>query len=174
MSKKSLELSKVNRLLQSGPVVMITTRDGERANIITTSWHTMLDFDPPLIGCVVGDHSYSFGILKKTKECVINIPTIAIGSKAVGCGSVSGRKVDKFKTFGLTPVKASRVKAPLIGECYANLECRVIDQRMASRYNLFIVKVLKAWIDPSVKNPQTLHHLGGRDFSVRGKAVRIS
>lgn len=142
--KKNFPLSKVYRLLEPGPVVMISTADKDRANVMTMSWQTMIDFEPPLVGLVISDRSLTFKILKKTKECVINVPTKKIAGKAIACGNVSGRKVDKFKKFGLAQVKASRVKAPLIDECYANLECKVIDTRMAAKYNLFVVEVVKA------------------------------
>jgi flavin reductase (DIM6/NTAB) family NADH-FMN oxidoreductase RutF len=173
MVKKSFPLSRVYRLLEPGPVVMVTTARKGRANIMTMSWHTMIDFEPPLVGCVISNRNHTFGILKTTKECVINIPTVELAAKAVGCGNTSGRKVDKFKTFRLTPVAASRVKAPLIAECYANLECKLIDARMAARYCFFILEVIKAWIDPSRKRPRTIHHLGRGAFMVAGRTIKL-
>jgi len=134
----------------------------------------MIDFDPPLVGCVIGDQSLTFKTLKAAKECVINIPTLEIAKKVLAAGAVSGAKVDKFAKFGLTPKKASAVKAPLIEECYASLECELADARMAGKYNLFILKVVKAWVDASKKNPKTLHHLGGDSFIVAGKAIKLS
>jgi flavin reductase (DIM6/NTAB) family NADH-FMN oxidoreductase RutF len=131
-------LSNVYRLLEPGPVVMLTTAGKGRANIMTMSWHTMIDFEPPIVGCIISDRNYTFNILKATKECVINIPTKELAKKVVGCGNTSGRKVDKFKTFCLTPAAASCVKAPLIAECYASLECRVVDTRMMAKDSLFI------------------------------------
>ncbi|HOE68531.1 MAG TPA: flavin reductase family protein [Candidatus Omnitrophota bacterium] len=171
--KKSFPLSRVYTLIEPGPVVMVSTALNGRPNVMTLAWHTMIDFEPPLVGCVISDRNYTFGILKKTGECVINIPTPDLGRKAVACGNISGRNADKFGRFGLTPVKASRVRAPLIDECYANLECKVADQRMAGRYNLFILEVIRAWIDPRVKNPGTLHHRGKDIFMLSGKTVRI-
>ena len=170
--KKVFPLSKVYSLLESGPVVMVSTADKGRNNVMTMSWHTMIDFNPPLVGCVISDRNYTFKTLKKTKECVINIPTLKIVGKAVACGNVSGAKTDKFSAFGLTPKKASAVKAPLIDECYANLECRLVDARMAGKYNLFILEVVKAWVSPE-KNPKTLHHRGREAFMVAGKTVKI-
>ncbi len=137
------------------------------------SWHTMIDFEPPIVGCVVSNRNFTFNILKGTKECVINIPTVELASKVLGCGNNSGRQIDKFKTFGLTTVAASKVKAPLITECYANLECRVVDARMAAKYNFFILEVIKAWIDPSRKQPRTIHHKGRGVFMVAGKTIRL-
>src|ERR1019366_9544610 len=152
---------------------MITTAQNGRADIMTSSWHTMIDFEPPIVGCVISNRDYTFGILQATRECVINIPTVELAAKAVRCGNPLGRTVDKFKMFQLTPAVASRVKAPLIGECYANLECKVVDARMTAKYNLFILEVLKAWIDPTRKHPRTIHHLGRGVFMVAGKTIQF-
>jgi len=133
----------------------------------------MVDFEPPLVACVVSNRGYTFGILRDTKECVINIPTVELAKKVVGCGNTSGREIDKFKKFRLTREAAVRVSAPLISECYANLECRVIDASMADKYNLFLLEVLKAWIDRSKKNPRTIHHCGRGVFMVAGRRIKL-
>ena len=105
------------------------------------SWHMMIDFDPPILACVISNRGYTFDLVKTSKECVINIPTVDLARKVVSCGNTSGRNVDKFAKFKLTPVKAERVGAPLIDECYANLECKVVDMKMAAKYNIFICVV---------------------------------
>lgn len=92
MVKKSFLLSKVYQLLEPGPVVMISTADKEKANVMTMSWHMMIDFEPPIIGIVMSDQNYSFSLLKTTKECVINIPTVELISQVVGVGDTSGSK----------------------------------------------------------------------------------
>ena len=173
MAKKSFPLSKVYGLLEPGPVVLVTTSSGMKFNIMTMSWHMMLDFEPPLVGCVISNRNYTFNIFRKTKECVINIPTLELAEKVVGCGNSSGRKIDKFKFFGLTPMTASCVKAPLIEECYANLECKVVDVKMVAKYNLFILEVLKAWINPAMKDPRTIHHRGRGAFMVAGETIKL-
>ncbi len=173
LARKSLPLSKVYGLLEPGPVVMVTTARSGRANIMTMSWHTMMDFEPPLVGCVVSNRNHSFRTLKATKECVINIPTVELAEQVVGCGNTSGADIDKFATFGLTPVPASQVSAPLIGECYVNLECRVADTRMVAKYGFFILEVVKAWSNPAAKTPRTIHHLGNGDFMVAGEKIRL-
>ena len=91
----------------------------------------------------------------------------------VGCGNTSGRRVDKFKAFEVTPAPAALVCAPLIVECYANLECRVTDTRLVNRYNFFVLEVLKAWIDPARKDPRTLHHRGRGVFMVAGETIKL-
>ncbi len=173
MPKKSFPLSKVYGLLEPGPVVMVSTAGRKKANIMTMSWYTMMEFEPPMVGCVISNRNYTFDILKSTKEGVINIPTLELAEKVVGCGNSSGRKTDKFKVFGLTQVTASRVKAPLIGECYVNLECKVVDDKMVDKYNFFILEVLKAWIDPTKKDPRTIHHRGRGYFMIAGETVKL-
>ena len=173
MKKKSLPLSRVYQLLEPGPVVLLTTVDEKRPNVMTMSWHMMIDFEPPLVACVVSDRDYTFDILGKTRECVINIPTVELGRQVTGCGNTSGRNIDKFRKFSLTKSSASQVRAPLIDECFANLECRVVDTGMVKKYNIFILEVIKAWIDRSKKNPQTIHHRGKGNFMVAGRTIKL-
>ena len=174
MAGKSFPLSKVYGLLEPGPVVLLTTTGSGRANIMTMSWHSMMEFEPPLISCIISDRNYSFSLLKASRECVINIPTVAIAEKVVACGNTSGAKIDKFEKFCLTPKPAKQVGAPLIEECYANLECRVVDTSMVSKYCMFVLEVVKAWVDPSVKHPKTIHHLGRGNFMVAGERIQLN
>jgi flavin reductase (DIM6/NTAB) family NADH-FMN oxidoreductase RutF len=173
IAKRSLPLSRVYRLLEPGPVVLLTTARKGRPNVMTMSWHTMMDFEPPIVGCVVSNRNFSFDSLRTTRECVINVPTADLAAKVVGCGNTSGRRTDKFAAFRLTPTAASRVGAPLIAECYASLECRVVDARLVARYNFFILEVLKAWIDPVRKRARTIHHLGRGAFMVAGRTIEL-
>ena len=173
MKKKSFPLANVYGLLETGPVVLITTSHKGVANIMTQSWHTMMEFEPPLVGCVISGRNHSFDALKATKECVINIPTVELAKQVVAAGNNSGRKVDKFARTGLTAAPASLVQAPLIAECYANLECRVADTRLVNSYNFFILEVVKAWIAPAQKDPKTLHHRGKGIFMVAGESIKL-
>ncbi len=174
MAKRSLPLARVYGLLEPGPVVLLTTARRGRPNVMTLSWHTMMEFEPPLVGCVISGRNYSFELLKASRECVINIPTAALARQVVAVGNFSGREVDKFAAFGLTPLPAAQVAPPLVGECHAHLECRVADGRLVARYNFFILEVLKAWIDPAQKDPRTLHHRGRGAFMVAGETVKLS
>lgn len=172
-ARRSCPLSRVYRLLEPGPVLLVTTAHKDRRDIMTLSWHMMLDFEPPLAAIVMSDRNHSFDLLKASRECVINIPTVELAEKVVGCGNTSGAKIDKFKRFHLTPLPASKVGAPLIAECHASLECRVVDTRMVSKYSLFVLEVVHAWIDPAVKNPRTLHHRGCGSFMVAGETIKL-
>jgi flavin reductase (DIM6/NTAB) family NADH-FMN oxidoreductase RutF len=171
---KALASSKVYRLIEPGPVVLLTTARNGRPNVMTMSWHMMVDFEPPLIACVVSDRNHSFAALRATKQCVIAIPSSRLASKVVEVGNSHGDRVDKFKAFGLTPLPAKSVGAPLVGECFANLECKVTDTRLVRRYGIFVLEVTRAWIDPSQKAPKTIHHRGYGEFVVDGRAIRLS
>ncbi len=170
---KELPLSHVYELIEPGPVVLLTTARNGRPNVMTMSWHMMVEFEPPLIACVVSDADFSFAALRATRECVIAVPAVELAAKVVKVGNSSGRDIDKFEAFGLTPLPAERVTPPLVGECFANLECRVADSRFVNRYDLFILEVLKAWVDPAQKKPRTIHHHGFGRFVVDGETIRL-
>jgi flavin reductase (DIM6/NTAB) family NADH-FMN oxidoreductase RutF len=170
---KELPLSKVYQLLEPGPVVLLTTARKGRANVMTMSWHMMVEFEPPQVACVVSSANYSFAALRTVGECVIAIPARKLATKVVKVGNSSGRDIDQFATFGLAKIPAKRVAPPLIADCFANLECKVTDTRFVNKYNLFILEVLKAWIDPAQKNPKTIHHRGYGTFVVDGDTITL-
>lgn len=170
---KDLPLSRVYQLIEPGPVVLLTTARKGRANVMTMSWHMMVEFEPPLIACVVSNANHSFAALRATGECVIAAPARKLAAKVVKIGNCSGRDVDKFAALGLATQPAARVAPPLLAECFANLECKVAEKRLVNAYNLFILEVVKAWIDPAQKNPKTIHHHGYGKFVVDGAAIRL-
>ena len=170
---KELPLAKVYQLLEPGPVVLLTTAGKGRPNVMTMSWHMMVDFEPPLVACIVSSANHSFAALKRTGECVIAIPARRLAPKVVKVGNASGRDIDKFRAFGLTPLPAARVAPPLVAECFANLECKAVETRLVTKHNLFILEVLKAWIDPAQKNPKTIHHRGYGTFVVDGAIIKL-
>ena len=144
MAKRSYPLSKVYALLEPGPVLLLATAGKTRPNVMTLSWHMPMEFEPPLVGCILSNRDYSFGLLKAARECSLNIPTVELAEKVVAVGNCSGRDTDKFKLAGLTAKPAKLVAAPLVAECYASLECRVADTRLVNRYGLFILEVVHA------------------------------
>jgi flavin reductase (DIM6/NTAB) family NADH-FMN oxidoreductase RutF len=168
---KDLPLSQAFHLIEPGPVVLVTTAKAGRANIMTMSWHMMMEFNPPQIGCVFGSLDYSFELLRATKECVIAIPTVDLATKAVEIGNCSGQDIDKFDTFGLTPRRGKKVKAPLIVECLANIECRLVD--IVEQYNIVVLEGVKAWIDTERKERRTIHAIGNGTFVVDGRTIDL-
>lgn len=169
-----LPLAEVYRLIEPGPVVLLTTRDrGGTADVMTMSWHMMVEFVPPLIACIVSEADHSFRALDEAGECVIAIPGVEMAHKVVGIGNCSGRDTDKFATFGLTAPNAEKVRAPLVGEAFANLECRVADRTLKQKYNLFVLEVVAAWRDGRDPPPATIHHHGYGRFVADGSAMTL-
>jgi flavin reductase (DIM6/NTAB) family NADH-FMN oxidoreductase RutF len=169
---KELPLAKAFQLIEPGPVVLLTTANNGKANVMTMSWHMDVDFTPQF-ACVVSNGNCSFEALYKTRECVIAVPGAGLMKKVVDIGNCSGKDTDKFTTFGLTPLPATNVKAPLVAECLANIECRVIDARLANKYNLFILEGVQAWVEPEWKDRRTFHANGDGTFVIDGRTVNL-
>jgi flavin reductase (DIM6/NTAB) family NADH-FMN oxidoreductase RutF len=165
---KKLPLNKAFMLLEPGPVVLVTTARAGKNNIMTISWHMVTDFRPQF-ALLTGPWNFSYEALVKNRECVIAVPTVDIAKKVVGIGACSGADTDKFKKFGLTPLEATLVKAPLIKECLANIECRVTDY--IERHSIFVLDAVCAWIDPGRKERRTIHANGDGTFVVDGRTI---
>jgi len=164
-------LSQIRRYLEPGPIVLVSSADGERQNIMTMGWHTVMEFTPSLVGCVIAAANHSFGLIRRSRECVINLPSTALTDMVVGIGNTTGAEIDKFAHFGLTAQTAEHVKAPLIEQCHANFECRLADDALVDTYNFFIFEVVKAHVATSPKRPETLHYMGDGVFMVSGKII---
>ena len=169
--KRDFPVENVRRFLEPGPIVLVSSQWKDERNIMTMGWYTVMEFTPSLIGCMITAANHSFELIRKSKCCVINLPDAAMAKTVVGIGNCSGTDTDKFGKFRLTPAKASKVKAPLIKECFANFECRVVDTRMLNKYNFFILEVVKAHVATSPQFPKTLHYRGEGKFMLSGKEV---
>jgi flavin reductase (DIM6/NTAB) family NADH-FMN oxidoreductase RutF len=165
---RKLKLSKAFTLMESGPVVLLTTHDGQKDNIMTISWTMVLDFIP-VFAITTGEWNYSFVALQKNKECVIAIPTVDMLDIVIGIGTCSGTDTDKFAKFKLTPVQGKVVRPPLIKECFANIECKVID--IVKKHNIVVLEAVAAYIDTARKEKRTLHAVGDGTFIVDGDKI---
>lgn len=163
---RQMKLSRAFTLIEPGPVVLVTTRDGDKTNVMTISWTMVLDFTP-MFAITTGDWNYSFAALRKTQECVIAIPTVDLLDRVVGIGTCSGAETDKFSRFALTALPGKAVKAPLIAECLANIECKVVD--FVSAHNIVVLEGVVAHIDPAREEKRTLHAVGDGTFIVDGR-----
>ena len=163
---KSLELSKAFTFIEPGPVVLITTSDGARANVMAISWTMVVDFSAQF-AITTGAWNHSYAALVESGECVIAVPTIDLIDQVIGVGTVSGKAVDKFEKYGLTPVAAREVRAPLIRECLVNIECRVVD--IIEKYSIVVLQGVHAHIDDRRDEQRIIHARGDGFFSVDGE-----
>jgi flavin reductase (DIM6/NTAB) family NADH-FMN oxidoreductase RutF len=165
---RELKLSRAFTLIEPGPVVLVTTRDSGKNNIMTISWTMVLDFTP-VFAIATGEWNYSFAALEKTRECVIAVPTVDMLDQVVGIGTCSGADTDKFDTFQLTPRRAKVVSAPLVKECLANIECRVVD--MIAKHNIVVLEAVAAQIDARRKERRMIHAVGDGTFITDGRRL---
>ena len=165
---RQLKLNKAFTLMESGPVVLLTTRDGQKDNIMTISWTMVLDFTP-IFAITTGKWNYSFAALRRNRECVIAIPTVDMLDEVVGIGTCSGKDTDKFARFKLTPVQSKVVTPPLIKECLANIECKVID--IVRKHNIVVLEAVAAYVDTARKERRTVHAVGDGSFIVDGRRI---
>jgi flavin reductase (DIM6/NTAB) family NADH-FMN oxidoreductase RutF len=189
-------VSKVYRLIEPGPVVLVTTGSLADAthNVMTMGFHMMMQHDaPPLIGCCLGPWDASFAALRSRRECVLAIPSVEMAAVVVDVGNCSaadpagdgededsaeGTAVDKWARFGLVALPAEKVAAPLVGgeNVMANIECVVEDTKMVGKYGMWVLKVVKAWLNPD-KKPQEggrmFHHRGDGTFVVDGELLDL-
>ena len=156
--KIDLPVSTIRRYLEPGPIVLVSSAWQGETNIMTMGWHTVMEFVPSLVGCVIAAGNHSFELVRRSGECVINVPTTAL----------TDAEVDRFK---LTADPAERVAAPLIRECHTNLECKLADGSLIERYNFFIFEVVKAHVATAPKYPETLHYTGDGVFMISGRIV---
>ena len=169
--KKDFPVGDIRRFLEPGPIVLVSSAWKGRSNIMTMGWHMVMETEPSLLGCYIWERNHSFEMIRRSGECVINLPTADLIDPVVGIGNCSGAEIDKFERFGLTAREAEKVGAPLIDECYANFECRLADARNVKKYRLFIWEVVKAHVAATPKRPKTLHYRGNGEFMVSGRAV---
>jgi flavin reductase (DIM6/NTAB) family NADH-FMN oxidoreductase RutF len=165
---KKMDINKAFTLIEPGPVVLITTNDGVKNNIMTISWTMVVDFTPKF-AITTGAWNYSYKALKEFKECVIAIPTAEQIDQVIGIGTSSGRDINKFEKFDLTAEKAKNVNAPLIKECLANIECKIID--IIKKHDIIILEGIAAYYNSSRKNKQTIHAVGDGTFIIDGRKI---
>ena len=171
--KKDFPLHMIRKFLEPGPIVLVSSAWKGKTNIMTMGWHTVMEFLPSLIGCVISSANYSYEMVKKSKECIINIPTANLAETVTAIGNCSGKQINKFKEFNLTPIQGNKVNAPLIKECYANFECKLYDARLLNKYNFFIFEVVEAIAASTPKYPQTIHYTGDGIFMVAGDHINL-
>jgi len=165
---RHMRLGKAFTLIEPGPVVLVTTNNGRTNNIMTISWTMVVDFTPRF-AITTGAWNHSYTALRRTRECVIAIPTVDLIDTVVGIGTCTGGDTDKFEKFGLSPVQAKHVRAPLIRECVANIECKVVE--IVRRHDIVVLEAVAAYRDNGRREQRTIHAVGDGTFIVDGRAI---
>ncbi|HEY0298502.1 MAG TPA: flavin reductase family protein [Arachidicoccus sp.] len=170
---KNFPLRNVVRLIEPGAVVIVSTFHNGKANLMTMGFHMMMQHNPPLIGAIIGPWDFSYTALRETGECILAIPGVDLIKKVVDIGNCSGSEIDKFGQFKFTKGKARQVSAPIVNECLANVECKVIDTKLVNDYSFFVLEAVHAWINPERKEQRIFHHKGDGTFSVSGRTINL-
>lgn len=170
--KEDFPVYNVRRFLEPGPIVLVSSAHKDQTNIMTMGWHMVMEFSPALVGCLIAGGNHSHDLIRGSRQCVINLPTVDIAETVVKIGNTSGRDIDKFAEFGLTPKPGTHVRAPLIEECYANFECELADSAWVNKYNVFVFEVVKAHVATSPKVPKTIHYRGDGEFMISGEETK--
>lgn len=176
---KEIPLIEFYRLINHGPVVLVTSGKDEKTNIAPIAWLTPINDEPQLLAIPIAEKHYTTELINETGEFVINIPDKSLIDAVQYAGKASGRHENKFKMSGLSPVDGKKVKTPHIQECIGFLECRVKDRLSYDGVTVFIADVLHAEADDKrfddtwiSEKANTLHHLGGGYFAVTGKRFK--
>ena len=152
-------------MLYPVPAVMVSVAGEEgKSNIITIAWAGTICSDPPMVSISVRPERYSYELLKKSGEFVVNLTTRSLAWATDYCGVRSGRDVDKWKETGLTPLPASEVSAPLIGESPVNIECRTTQILELGSHHMFLAEVAAVDVDPAYLDEKGTFHLEEADL----------
>jgi flavin reductase (DIM6/NTAB) family NADH-FMN oxidoreductase RutF len=170
--KIAVPLDQVRRYLEPGPVLLVSSAHGGERDVMVMGWHTVMEFSPSLIGCVISSANHSHRLIRASGECVLNLPTRGQLDQVLSVGSTTGADVDKFAAFGLTPEASEQVAAPSIRECHAQFECRLYDDSLVERYDFFVWEVVAARAQVAPRHPETLHYKGDGVFMVAGPILR--
>jgi flavin reductase (DIM6/NTAB) family NADH-FMN oxidoreductase RutF len=177
--KNNVEFSSAYRLLHPMHTVLVSCADkAGKPNVLPLAWAMPTSRDPPLVAISVGLSRYSHGLIEETREFVINLPTVDIIKETLACGRTSGETSDKFAETGLTPLPAKKMKAPIIKECLAHLECKLHSQFKTGDHTVFVGEIIEAYADKGVftdkydiEKARMLYHLGGNVFATLDSKV---
>lgn len=143
-------------MLNPTPVVMVSCGSTlDEYNIITIAWTGTVSSDPPMCSISIRPERHSYGIIKQSGEFVINLVDKRLTPYADWCGVRSGKKYNKFVETGLTPVKASKVNAPMIEEAPVNLECKVTQIIPLGSHDMFLAEVVAVHVNEKLFSSKT-------------------
>jgi len=175
LETKKIKTSPTNasRLLHPMHTILVTCADkAGKANIITLSWAMPTSIDPPLVAISIRPTRHSYKLIQENREFVVNVPTMEIVKETLFCGRRSGKNYYKFKETKLTPLPAKTVRAPIIKECVAHLECKLKRTFATGDHSIFVGEVIEAYANEDsfkeefkIDKAKLIFHLGGNKFA---------
>ena len=179
-----VDLAHAYRLVNHGPVTIVSAAHEGKENCMAVAWCMALDFKPPKLAVVLAADTFTRTLVEASGQLVVQVPPRKMLDVLDGIGNCTGKSVDKWEKFGLERARGAKVKAPLVEGCTAWLECRVIpEEHIAEAYDLFVVEVVAAWADDAAfakgrwredlaEPMRAVHHVAGGAYVVDGKHVR--
>lgn len=182
-NREPVPLDKCYKLLNHGPVTLVTSAHGDERNIMAASWAMPLDFAPPKVVVVIDGNTFTRRLVDASGEFGLQVPSRALAAKTLAVGSIDGRECDKFSQYGVQTFAAEQISAPMVEGCLGWLECKVIPDA-SQRFDLFIAEVVAAYADPEVYSDgrwhfpadplrRTVHYMAGGQFFATGDAFQI-
>lgn len=181
MNFKKIRSDQASRLINHGPVILVTARHEQNMNIMTAAWCMPVSKKPPMLAVAIGPSRFTHELIIKSGEFAVCIPGHDLSAQVMCCGTQSGRQgADKYAKCDLTAVPGEHVQAPLVVECLGAIECKLVAHPTAGDHSILVGEILGAWARPEafgdrflVENVSTLHHLGGREFFLPGKVIKV-
>jgi flavin reductase (DIM6/NTAB) family NADH-FMN oxidoreductase RutF len=164
------KLERAFTYLESGAVLLVTTRNGRKDNVMTVSWQMVLDFTPRIAICT-GSWNESFETILRTKQCCLCVPAVDWIKTVVDIGTVHASECDKFKHFHLKKQQPAFIKAPLLADCLAAVECRVADYVEA--HGIIVLDGVQLWENPLKKERRVIHANGDGTFFADGEFYNL-
>lgn len=180
-AKVELSALDATRLLEPGPLGLVTSRFRSSENVMTAAWMMPVSFDPPLIAVAIHPARLTHEYVSKSEFFAVNIPTAELLTAVHRCGMETGRAGDKFVVAKLTPVDAVTLDLPLVGECVAHIECGVIGRTSFGDHDIFVGTPLavsaldeafrERWLI-EVDAGRVLHHLRADHYAALGRGYQ--
>jgi len=175
--RRTIEPTDALRLLNGGPVALVTTRFRNETNVMPAIWTISLSRRPPLIGVAVNPLRHTHDMLRFAEEFALNFPGRDLLNHTHYFGAISGENVGKLELAKLPTFRASKISAPLIEDCLAHVECSLEDALRLGDHTLFVGRVLVVQAEPEAFDEtwlieegdyRPLHYLGADRYAVLG------
>lgn len=178
-----VDLQHSYKLFNHGPVSIVTSAYGDQQNIMSASWSMPVDFSPAKVAVVIDKNTLTRELVDASGEFALQFPMRKIAKLTLDVGGISGRELDKFSHYKIDTFPAQKISAPLIYDCIAWLECKVIHQD-AEKMDVIIGEVLAAYADSEQfiggrwqfsSDPQkrSIHYMAGGEFYMTGESFHI-